>query len=104
MSHGEDEEAVAVVRNTSQGVVPGRERRHQTEETTRLDHGRVGLALAVAVDVTDTEQQESQVKEEEQQEERHGGSQGAEEQDRREDEPTLKDSTWSAIVLDLGNC
>lgn len=86
---GKDEEAVAVVRNTGQGVVPGRERRHQTEETTGLDHGRVGHALVIALDVTNSEQQEGQVEEEEQQEERHGGSQGAEEQNGREDEPTL---------------
>jgi hypothetical protein len=46
--------------------------------------------VGIALDITDTEQQESKVEEEEEQEERHGGPQGAEQQDGGEDEPALK--------------
>jgi hypothetical protein len=86
----EDEEAVAAVGNTSKGVVPSSKGSQQTEEATGLDHGRVRCASTVALEVTNTEEQESQVQEEEQQEEGHGGSQGAEEQDCGENEPALK--------------
>ena len=89
MGDGDDEEAVGVVGDTGEGVVPGGEGGEQAEEAAGLDDGRVGLALGVAVDVADTEQQEGQVEEEEEQEEGHGGAQGAEEQDRGEDEPAL---------------
>jgi hypothetical protein len=60
-----NEEAVAVVCNTSESVVPCRECCQKTEETTSLDDGRVWLALRVAVEVTNTEQQEGKVQEEE---------------------------------------
>lgn len=89
MGNGENEEAVAVVRNTGEGVVPGGECGHETKETTGLDDGRVGLILRVAVEVTNTQQQETKVEEEEQQEESHCGSQGAEEQNGGENEPSL---------------
>lgn len=90
VGHRDYEEAVGVVGNTGQGVVPGGKGRHETEETTGHDDGRVGLALGVTVDVPNTQQQEGQVQEEEQQEEGHRRSQGAEEKDSGEDEPALK--------------
>lgn len=66
MGDRNDEEAVAAVGNTGQGVVPGSEGCHETKETTGLDDGGVGLARAVALDVADTEQEEGDVQEEEQ--------------------------------------
>jgi hypothetical protein len=90
VGNGNDEEAVAAVGNTGQGVVPGSEGCHETKETTGLDDGRVGLAGAVALDVADTEEEEGEIEEEEQQEESHSGSQGAEQQDGGEDEPALQ--------------
>ena len=77
------------VLDTGQGVVPGSEGSQETKEATGLDDGRVGLARAVALDVADTEQEESEIEEEEQEEESHGRSQGAEQQDGGEDEPAL---------------
>lgn len=90
MGDREDKEAVAAVGNTSKGVVPSSKGSQQTEEATGLDHGRVRCASTVALDVTNTEEQESQVQEEEQQEEGNGGSQGAEEQNCGENEPALE--------------
>lgn len=89
MSNRYDEEAVAVVGQTGEGVVPGGERGQETEETTGHEDGLVGLVVGVPLDVTDTEQEEAQVEEEEQQEEGDGGAEGAEEQDGGEDEPAL---------------
>lgn len=89
MSNRDDEEAVAVVGKTGEGVVPGGESGHETEETTGHLDGLVRLARVVTLDVTNTEQEESQVQEEEQEEEGDSGAQGAEEQDGSENEPTL---------------
>lgn len=89
MGDGEDEEAVAIVRNTGEGVIPSCKCRQETEEATGLDDGGVGLALGVTVEITNTEEQEGEVQEEEQQEEGYGGPQGAEQQDSGEDEPSL---------------
>ena len=89
MGDGENEEAVAVVRNTGKGVVPSCKCCQETEEATGLDDGGVRLALGVAVDITNTEEQEGKVQEEKQQEEGYGGPQGAEQQDSGEDEPSL---------------
>lgn len=90
MSNRDDEEAVAVVGQTGEGVVPGGEGGEETEETTGHEHGLVGLVLGVTLDVSDTEQEEAQVEEEEQQEEGDGGAEGAEEQDGGENEPSLR--------------
>lgn len=90
MSNRDDEEAVAVVGQTGEGVVPGGEGGEETEETTSHKHGLVGLVLGVTLDVSDTEHEEAQVEEEEQREEGDGGAEGAEEQDGGEDEPSLR--------------
>jgi hypothetical protein len=87
VSNRDDEEAVAAVGNTSQGVVPSGECSQETEETTRLDDGSVGLASRVPLQVTNTKQQEGQVQEQEEAEEGDSGPQGAEQQDGGEDEP-----------------
>lgn len=97
MGNGKDEEAVAAVGNTGQSVIPGSEGCHKTKETTGLDDGRVGLAMAVPLDVADTEQEEGEIEEEEQQEESHSGSQGAEQQDGGEDEPAHQEQTEGIV-------
>lgn len=89
MSNRDDEEAVAVVGNTGESVVPSGESGHETEETTGHLDGLVRLTRGVTLDVTNTEEEESQVQEEEQEEEGDSGAQGAEEQDGCEDEPSL---------------
>jgi len=90
VSNRDDEEAVAVVGQTGEGVVPGGEGGEETEEATGHEDRLVGLVLGVTLDVTDTEQEEAQVEEEEQQEESDSGAEGAEEQDGGEDEPALR--------------
>jgi hypothetical protein len=52
VSNRDDEEAVAVVGKTGEGVVPGGESGHETEETTGHLDGLVGLARVVTLDVT----------------------------------------------------
>lgn len=99
MGDGEDEEAVAVVRNTGEGVIPSCKCRQETEEATGLDDGGVGLALGVTVEITNTEEQEGEVQEEEQQEEGYGGPQGAEQQDSGEDEPSKEEQSKRVIEL-----
>lgn len=89
MSDGNDEETVAVISKTSQGVVPGRESSQEAEESTgHLDVG-VGAAVGTALQVGDAEQEEGQVQGEEQHEEGDGGLEGAEQHDGGEDEPAL---------------
>lgn len=85
---GKDEEAVAVVGDTSKSVVPGGESSQETEETTSLGDLGVGGGTS-SLQVGNTEQEEGQVQEEEEREEGDSGLQGAEEQDSGEDEPTL---------------
>lgn len=70
MDNRADEEAVAGVGHTSEGVVPRGERAQKTEQTTSHDELRVGLAV-YTVHVANTEQQESDVKEKENGEEGH---------------------------------
>lgn len=89
MGHWDDEEAVAGVGNTGQGVVPGGESSQETEESTSLDNGRVRQALVVALDVSNSEQQEAKVQSQEEREEGNSGLQGAKQQDESEDEPAL---------------
>lgn len=99
VSNRDDEEAVAAVGNTSQGVVPSGECSQETEETTRLDDGSVGLASRVPLQVTNTKQQEGQVQEQEEAEEGDSGPQGAEQQDSGEDEPALRRTVSAMLTL-----
>jgi hypothetical protein len=96
VGNGDDEEAVAVISQTSQGVVPSGERSQETEETTSLDDGR-GRGAIGTDQVANTQQQEGQVEEEEQQEEGNGRAEGAEEQDGGEDEPAHQEQTHRII-------
>lgn len=84
----DDEEAVAGVGDTGQGVVPGSEGGQETEETAGLLDLEVGETV-LGAQVRDTEEQEGQIQEEEEQEEGDGGLEGAQDQDEGEDEPAL---------------
>lgn len=89
MSDGDDEEAVASIGDTCEGIVPGSESSQETEETTGLLDVGVGVAVRTTLQVGNTEQEEGQVQGEEQQEEGDGGLEGAEQHDGGEDEPAL---------------
>lgn len=109
VSNRDDEEAVAVISQTSEGIVPSGERSQEAEETTSLDDGSGGGAVG-ADQVADTQQQEGQIQEEEQQEEGNGRAEGAEEQDGGEDEPAHEEQTHrvieevtTAILLERGH-
>ena len=87
---GDDEEAVAVIGDTGEGVVPGQESSEDSKDTTSLDASRVGLSGGcVDVEVSGSQKQEGQVQGEEEEEESDGGFQRADEEDGREDEPAL---------------
>lgn len=89
VSDRDDEEAVASIGDTSEGIIPCRESSQETEETTGLLDVGVGVAVRTALQVGNTEQEEGQVQGEEQQEEGDGGLEGAEQHDGSEDEPAL---------------
>lgn len=89
VSNGDDEEAVASIGDTSQGVIPGRKGRKQTKQTSSLLDVDIGLVVSATLQVGDTEKQESQVQEEEEEEESNGRFECAEQHDGREDEPAL---------------
>lgn len=78
MSDGDDEEAVASIGDTSEGIVPSGESSQETEETSGLLDIGVGVTVGTALQVGDTEQEEGQVQGEEQQEEGDGGPESAE--------------------------
>lgn len=93
VGNGDDEEAVAVVGKTSQGVVPGGKSCQETEETTCLLDLGVGVAGTIVVKVAETQEEEGQIQSEEQDEESNGGAEGAEDQNGGEDEPAKQEKT-----------
>jgi hypothetical protein len=70
-------------------LIPGKERREDTECTAGPDAACLWCA-AVVDEVSDAEHQEGQVKGEEQQEESDGRSECADDQEEGEDEPSLR--------------
>lgn len=72
MGDGNDEEAVASIRDTGQGIIPRSERGQETEETTRLESVGVSCAGTIVIKIGNPEQQEADVEEEEQEEEGYG--------------------------------
>lgn len=84
-----DEEAVAAVGDTGEGVVPGGEGGQETEQAAGHDHVVVDLSLAVP-EVANAQHQEGQVEEEEDEEEGDGRLEGADQQDGGENEPALE--------------
>ena len=89
MSDGDDEEAVASIGDTSEGIVPGSESSQETEQTTGLLDVGVGVAVRTALQVGNTKQEEGQVQGEEEHEEGDGGLEGAEQHDGGENKPAL---------------
>lgn len=89
VSNGDNEEAVAIIGDTGQGVVPRRKGGKQTKQTSSLLDVEIGLVVSTTLQIGDTEEQESQVQEEEEEEERDGRFEGAEQHDGGEDEPAL---------------
>ncbi len=61
MSDGDKEEGIAIVGNASQGVIPSRECSQKAEETTSFDDGWVRVAGGVPMEVSDSEQEESEI-------------------------------------------
>lgn len=94
MSNRNDEEAVAGIGNTGQGIVPGQESSEKSKEASCLDDAG-GWGAVSANKVADTEQEEGHVQAEEEGEECHGGAEGADQQDEGEDEPALLMSALS---------
>lgn len=88
MGDRDDEEAVAGIGDTGKSVVPSGEGGEETEEATSLQDLGVGGAV-LGEQVGDTQKQEGQVQEEEQEEESDCRLQGADDQDKGEDEPAL---------------
>ena len=78
VSDRDNEEGVAAVSNTSQGIVPGEESGEETKDTTGLDEG-ARWGCAVVLQVTDAKQKEGKVEGEEETEEGDGRAQCAHE-------------------------
>lgn len=93
VSNGNDEEAVAGIGNTGQGIIPGQESSEKGKEAACLDDVGGGGAIS-ANKVANTKQEEGHVQGEEEGEESHGGAEGAEQQDESEDEPALVKSVF----------
>lgn len=91
VSNRDNEEAVAGIRNTGQGIVPREEGSQQSKEATRLHDRGVGSST-VMPEVADSQQQEGQIQREEKREERHGGLQGAQQEHEGENKPALESS------------
>jgi hypothetical protein len=84
----DDEEGVAAVGDTREGIVPGCEGGEDSKCTSSLNAGGVWCAGAV-LEVTDSEHEEGEVEGEEQEEEGDGGAECADKEDGGEDEPAL---------------
>jgi len=100
VSHGDDEEAVGAVRNTSQCVIPGGKGGHETEGTT--SNNAVALRTGgIGIQVANPQHEESHVEGKEEEEEGHGRSERAEKQDEGEDEPAHEEKTELVVKLAL---
>lgn len=88
MRHGDNEEAVPRIRNTSQGIIPREERGEQPKIATRLDAASVG-ARGIMMQVADAEEEEGHVEGEKEHEKGDRRFQRADQEDCREDEPAL---------------
>lgn len=87
-----DEYNIPSIGNTSQGVVPSQESSEQSKHTTRLDAANLGsLWLSntsiLQLQVTDGQEQESEIQGEEEEEEGDGRAERADQEDGGEDEP-----------------
>lgn len=89
MRRGDPHKTITIIRQPSQANIPRLERREQRKKPAGLDNRLIGRRGAVAVDVSDAEQQEGDVDGDEDAAEDEGGFQGAENEEEGEDEPTL---------------
>ena len=89
MCHGNNKEAITLIQQPRQRIVPCRERGHQGEEAASLDDWGVGHPGCVGAEVSNSEEQKSEVEEEEKAEKGDGGAEGAEDEKEGEDEPAL---------------
>jgi hypothetical protein len=83
-----DQIPVGGVGDAGKGIVPRQEGGEETAPAASLDAAQHGGTAGV-LEVADAEQQESQVEPEEEHEEHEGRPQGAGEEDRGEDPPSL---------------
>ena len=85
-----DEEAVRVVQDTSQRIIPRQESSEEPKDTTCFDTAGLGNAHIVVLKVADTEEEKCHIKGEEEGEECNRGAQGCNQEDGGEDKPALK--------------
>ena len=104
MRHRNDKEAITIIGDTGESIIPSSKGSEKTEEAAGLDDGRVRGASGVAVEIADAEEEEGEVEGEEEDEEGDGTAEGGEEEDGGEDEPALFGgeelgvSCWHVIV------
>lgn len=98
VQHGRDKEAVAVIGDTSPGIVPREESPENGEEATRLLEASVGQFHLVTDEVGNTKEDEGDVDKEEQQEEGQCGAESEVGDHSGEDDPAL----WVVNLLALG--
>ena len=83
------EEAVGVVRNTSESDIPSEESGEKTKHTTCLNESRVWYATGWCDNVANAEHEEGEPEPEEEETEHDGRAQGEEPEHECEDEPSL---------------
>lgn len=93
MGHRDDEEGVAAVCDTGQGVVPGNECSKNAKDATSLDAGSVGSS-GVVLQVSNAKHQECHVKSEEEGEEGDSRAERADQQQKGKDEPALSNGQY----------
>lgn len=102
VDHGDLEEGVAAVLETSQGVVPREERGKESKETCSLLESDLGSVVAEVVGIVlASEQEEADIEEEEEKEEGEGGLEGADEEEGSEDEPSSQEETHDGSSVAL---
>lgn len=89
---------ITIIRQPSQANIPRLERREQRKQPTGLDNRLIGRWRAIAVDVSDSQEQEGNVDGDEDAAKDEGGFQCAKDEEEGEDEPALRLSvTLNAI-------
>lgn len=101
MGDWNDEEGVAGVGNTSEGIVPSDERSKEAEDTTSLDESDVSSSSTVQDEVSDGQHEEGHVEEEEEQEEGDGRAECADEEKSSEDEPSSQEEPDSVVEISV---
>lgn len=98
MRDRDEEKAVSGVRNTGQGVVPGRKRGDDTKRTARPDQtGHWRATVGAVVEISEAEEEEGHVESEEEDEEGDCGTQRAEQEKEGEDEPAHEEETEDVV-------